>query len=282
MANVKNGGLIKAREEKKEVEVKENAAFLSFKMLAGREDIKKRFQDMLGKKSAGFLSSVISVVQSKAELQKINGMSILAAASIAASLDLPVNPNLGFAWIVPYKGQAQFQIGAKGYVQLAQRTGLYKKLVVVTVFDGEIEVWDKFDEAIKYGKKNSDKVQGYYAYFELVNGFRKAVYWTKAEMQQHAERFSKSYKYGPWQTDFDKMGEKTALANMLKKWGPMSIEMQTAYSADNHVITEGEDGKAVVEETPEEKIAEADVIRDVDTETGEVIPPEASGEPRIF
>ena len=215
------------------------------KMMFSKDDVKKRFNEMLGKKSAGFLSSVLTLTNNNKLLQNANPATILSAASIAASLDLPVNPSLGFAWIVPYKGDAAFQLGYKGFVQLAQRSGLYRAINVVEVCEGECEKWDKFAERMTFGEKKSDAVVGYYGYFELLNGFKKSVYWTKEEVTKHAKKYSKAFHNGPWQEEFDKMAKKTVLANMLKAWGPMSIEMQTAFEADDKIVTSyGDDGVA--------------------------------------
>lgn len=210
---------------------------MGLKMLFNKDDVKKRFNEMLGKKAAGFMSSVLTVTNNSDLLSKANPATILSAASIAASLDLPINPSLGFAWIVPYKGDAAFQIGYKGLVQLAQRSGLYRAINVVPVCEGECVKWDKFTERITLGEAKSDAIVGYYAYFELLNGFHKKVYWTKEEVTKHAKKYSKAFFKGPWQDEFDKMAMKTVLANMLKAWGPMSIEMQTAFESDDKIVT---------------------------------------------
>lgn len=199
-----------------------------------QDSVQSRFQRMLGKKSAGFISSVLTVVSQNTLLQKADMRTVLSAASIAASLDLPILPSLGRAWIVPYKGAAQFQIGYLGLVELAQRSGLYETINVVTVYEGEVTKWNKFTEEITYGEQESDKAIGYCASFTLLNGFRKVVYWTKEAVEKHAQRFSKSYNSStsPWKTDFDAMAMKTVLAYMLRHWGPLSIEMQKAMDKD--------------------------------------------------
>ena len=202
-----------------------------------QDSVQSRFQRMLGKKSAGFISSVLTVVSQNQLLQKADMRTVLSAASIAASLDLPILPSLGRAWIVPYKGAAQFQIGYLGLVELAQRSGLYETINVVTVYEGEVTKWNKFTEEITYGEQESDKAIGYCASFTLLNGFRKVVYWTKEAVEKHAQRFSKSYNSStsPWKTDFDAMAMKTVLAYMLRHWGPLSIEMQRAMDEDKEL-----------------------------------------------
>ena len=270
MANVK-GGIIKAQQENKATIAEEN---LGLKSLLSQDSIKRRFSEMLGKKAAGFLSSVLTLTNNNKLLQKAHPMSVLSAASIAASLDLPVNPSLGFAWIVPYGNQAQFQVGWRGYVQLAQRTGQYRHINVVPVCEGEI-IFDKFSERIEFGEKLSDAVVGYYAYFELVNGFTKATYWTKDEVIAHASRYSKAFNNGPWKDEFDKMACKTVLTNILKNWGPLSIDMQTAFVADEKKVTVHDDGNAEYEDIEAEVVpAPEPVPVEVDPETGEILPPE--------
>ena len=237
-----------------------------------QDSVQARFQRMLGKKSAGFISSVLTVVSQNKLLQNVDMRTVLSAASIAASLDLPILPSLGRAWIVPYKGVAQFQIGYLGYVELAQRSGLYKSINVNTVYEGEVVKWNKFTEELTYGEQESDTAIGYCASFELLNGFRKVVYWTKDAVIKHAKRFSKSYNSSssPWQSDFDAMAMKTVLAYTLRHWGPMSIEMQKAMAedADAHEkpLDLSKDNSVETIETED-----ASETRVVDTETGEIV-----------
>lgn len=237
-----------------------------------QDSVQARFQRMLGKKSAGFISSVLTVVSQNKLLQNVDMRTVLSAASIAASLDLPILPSLGRAWIVPYKGAAQFQIGYLGYVELAQRSGLYKSINVNTVYEGEVVKWNKFTEEMTYGEQESDTAIGYCASFELLNGFRKVVYWTKDAVIKHAKRFSKSYNSSssPWQSDFDAMAMKTVLAYTLRHWGPMSIEMQKAMAEDvdahEKPLDLSKDNSVETIETED-----ASETRVVDTETGEIV-----------
>lgn len=237
-----------------------------------QDSVQARFQRMLGKKSAGFISSVLTVVSQNKLLQNVDMRTVLSAASIAASLDLPILPSLGRAWIVPYKGVAQFQIGYLGYVELAQRSGLYKSINVNTVYEGEVVKWNKFTEELTYGEQESDTAIGYCASFELLNGFRKVVYWTKDAVIKHAKRFSKSYNSSssPWQSDFDAMAMKTVLAYTLRHWGPMSIEMQKAMAEDMDAHEKPLDlSKDSSVETIETE--DASETRVVDTESGEIL-----------
>lgn len=230
-----------------------------------QDSVQSRFQRMLGKKSAGFISSVLTVVTQNKLLQNADMRTVLSAASVAASLDLPVIPSLGRAWIVPYKGAAQFQLGYLGLVELAQRSGLYKSINVVTVYEGEVTNWNKFTEEIEYGEAESDVAIGYCASFELLNGFRKVVYWTKDAVIKHAQRFSKSYGNGPWKSDFDAMAQKTVLAYMLRHWGPMSIEMQKAMDADPDTH------EKPLDLSNDDSVETIDESRTVDIETGEIV-----------
>lgn len=237
-----------------------------------QDSVQARFQRMLGKKAPGFISSVLTVVSQNKLLQNVDMRTVLSAASIAASLDLPILPSLGRAWIVPYKGVAQFQIGYLGYGELAQRSGLYKSINVNTVYEGEVVKWNKFTEELTYGEQEGDAAIGYCASFELLNGFRKVVYWTKDAVIKHAKRFSKSYNSSssPWQSDFDAMAMKTVLAYTLRHWGPMSIEMQKAMAedADAHEkpLDLSKDNSVETIETED-----ASETRVIDTESGEIL-----------
>lgn len=267
MANIKQNAVIKAQANKPHV----SPLVLGVKNLIGSDGIKQKFNEMLGKKAPGFLSSIVTVAGSKAMASITDAMSVISAASVAASLDLPVNPSLGWAWIVPYKGQASFQLGWKGYVQLAQRSGLYKGMDVTEVYEGEIKSYDRFTGTVERGERVSDKVVGYYAWFELLNGFRKEAYWTRDEVIAHVNRYSQagksalSKKYGVWYDEFDKMAKKTVFSNLIKTWGPLSIEMQQAAIADEQII--GEDGQP---EFVEAESTEGDTVT-VDAETGEIV-----------
>jgi recombination protein RecT len=194
--------------------------------------IKKRFEEVLDKRAPQFMSSMLNLYTADANLQKCEPMSVIASCMVAATLDLPVDKNLGYAWIVPYKGRATFQLGYKGYIQLALRTGQYKSINVTEVYEGELVVWNRLTEefVIDFEAKTSDKVIGYAGYFELVNGFRKTVYWTRDEIEAHRKKYSKT-DYG-WKIDYDAMAMKTVIRNMLSKWGILSIEMQMGYSED--------------------------------------------------
>lgn len=186
------------------------------KGLLNAESTKKRFFEILGSKSAGFISSILNVVNGNPALQEADPNTVLMSAAIAATLDLPVNPNLGFAALVPYKEKgravAQFQMMWRGFVQLAQRSGQYRTLNTTTVYEGEIKRQNRFTGEIEFdpdGRK-SDKVVGYVAYMSLLNGFEKYFYMSREECEKHAKRYSKTYQkgYGKWKEDFDAMAMK--------------------------------------------------------------------------
>lgn len=199
----------------------------------------KRFQEILGARSAQFVSSVLSVGGSLGT--DCEPTSIIASAMTAATLDLPVDKNLGFAWIVPYKtgGKklAQFQMGYKGYIQLGLRTGQYERMNARVINEEAFQGWDEVGEPIIDWSliDEAKPTVGYVFAFKLVNGFTKIAYWPKTRVEAHAKRYSKSYggNYSsPWTTDFDPMALKTVIKNELAKWGILSIEMVNAIKHD--------------------------------------------------
>lgn len=217
------------------------------KSLFSQVNVKKRFEELLGQKAPGFISSILQIVGNNNLLSKADPGTVLNAAATAASLDLPINQNLGFAWIVPYKGQAQFQMGAKGYVQLALRTGQYQRINVACVYENQFKSFNALSEQLDadFNTIGEGKIVGYAAYFKLNNGFEKLVYWSTEKVLAHAKKYSKSFNssHSPWQDkdQFDAMAKKTVLKNMISRWGIMSIEIQTAIVADQAVqIEEGQ------------------------------------------
>lgn len=223
---------------------KQELARISVKQQLQSPSIKRKFEDVLGKKAPQFISSLINVVNSNTKLKEVDQNSVIAAALVAAALDLPINQNFGYMYLVPYKGKAQPQMGYKGYIQLAQRSGQYLHLNAISVYEDEFEGWNPLTEELKYEPNFHDRNKdenpvGYVGYFKLQNGFEKTVYWTREQIDQHRKKFSKmSGKQKPtdvWTTDFDAMALKTVLRNLIGKWGPMTVDMQTAYNADEEV-----------------------------------------------
>lgn len=213
------------------------------------DSIKKRFEEMLGKKAAGFISSIISAVSTNPRLKDCDPMSIIASAAVAASLDLPINPNLGFAHIVPYSGRGQFQLGWRGFVQLALRTAQYETIHVSEVYEDELESWNPLtgifsstpQENWKMRQKgDSNDIIGYVAFFQLLNGFKKYNYMTVEQIATHGKRYSKAYASadGQWRNNFDSMAKKTVLKLLLSKFGILSSEMETAIQTDQAVVKE--------------------------------------------
>lgn len=210
-------------------------------------DIKKMFSNeacmnnlkaMLGTKAQGFATSVLSAVSNNKLLQRATPQSIYTSAMVAASLDLPINQNLGFAALVPYGGLCQMQVMVKGLTQLAIRSGQYKSINNAVVYEGQLVKEDPFtgDYEFDLKAKKSDKIIGYVAYFKTIGGFEKYYYMTKEEVQKHGKKYSKTYGNGVWQTDFDSMALKTVLKMLLSKFGILSIEMQRAIRFDQASI----------------------------------------------
>jgi recombination protein RecT len=229
----------------------------TLKGLLASPTLKKRFEEILDKRAPQFMTSIVNLYSSDPVLQKCEPMSVISAAMIAATLDLPIDKNLGYAWIVPYGNKAQFQLGYRGYIQLALRTGQYKSINVIEVYEGELKKWNRLTEELEidFDAKKSDVVVGYAAYFELVNGFRKTVYWTKEQVEKHRQKHSKSGH--SWKENYDAMAMKTVLRNMLAKWGILSIEMQNAFNEDEKEVREVKD---ITNEVQEAEYIEAEVF----------------------
>ena len=193
---------------------------------------------MLGQKAQGFVTSVLSVVNNSTLLQKADPKSIYSSAMVAASLDLPINPNLGFAAIVPYGSQAQFQIMTRGLIQLAIRSGQYEKICNAAVHEGELVKYDPFKDDYEFdaSKRTGDKVIGYMAYFRMVGGYEKYLYMTAEEVLAHGKKYSKTFNSGPWKDNTEAMCLKTVLKLLLSKFGILSIEMQRAIKFDQGFI----------------------------------------------
>lgn len=253
----------------------------TLKGLLGTDQVKNRFEELLGKKAPGFVSSLLAVVNNNKLLAKAEPKTVISAGAMAAALDLPINQNLGFAYIVPYGNQAQFQMGYKGYIQLAMRTGQYKNINADVVYEGEIKNVNRFTGEFEFGERTSDTVVGYMAYFKLTNGFEKYLYMTLDEMQAHAKRYSKNYKGGTdkWGlTDFHTMAIKTVLKRLLSKYGILSIEMMngpqlsTALQNDGGVIKDEGDHFDADFEGETVDVTPGDEVPDfVDPDTGEIV-----------
>lgn len=195
-------------------------------------------------KKSEFVSAVISAVQTNNSLQKCDFNSIINAALLGQSLKLAHSPQLGQYYMVPYGGKAQFQLGYKGYIQLAIRTGAYEKLNVLAIKEGELIKYNPLDEEIEVNLIEDEELRentptiGYYAMFKYNKehgGLKKAMYWSKSKMEKHARKYSKTYD-SFWGKDFDSMAYKTMLRQLISKWGTMSIDFQKAFTSDMGVI----------------------------------------------
>ena len=254
--------------------------------------VKAKFEEMLGKRSSQFMTSITSVVTNNALLQKADVNSIIMGSAVAASMDLPLNPNLGYAALVPFNSKdgcfAQLQIMVKGWTELFLRSGQCQSIICETVYDGQLVKKNKFTGEYVFDEdaKKSDKIIGFMAYFKLTNGFEKYDYMTVEEVKAHAQRFSQTFRKGSgvWKEHFEAMAQKTVLKRLLTKYAPKSIEMQQMAIFDQSVIkgtvdkmeeatpdyADNKDGN-VVETTDFEEV-DADIV---DTETGEVVEPKA-------
>lgn len=227
-----------------------NDALSEVKRLMKTKDVKSRFNMALGEKAPQFMISIINAVASNDRLKYCNPNSIMAAAMVAASIDLPVDSNLGFSALVPYNNICQFQMMYKGYIQLAIRTGAYERMNCAEVYGDELEMYNPItgecifteDFSSCKDRKSNDlnKVVGYYAWFRLKSGFVKELYMSKAEITEHAKKYSSAYRkdlyektrMSQWSINFDTMAKKTVLKLLLSRWGVLSVNMQRAIEAD--------------------------------------------------
>lgn len=252
-----------------------------------KDSMQKYLTQVLGKKKDSFITSLTSLVANSQSLQDCEPSTIMFAATKAAALGLPFDPNLGMAYCIPYnnrkenKKEAQFQIGYKGIVQLALRSGQIKKLNVTEVKDGEFLGEDLMTGDIHLTRiedRESKPTIGYAAYIQLTNGFEKSIYWTKEQCEKHAMRYSQTYasksdyikSSSKWTTDFDAMAKKTILKQLLTRYAPMSVDMQDGIKSDQAVIHIDEDGNEVLDyvdnnnnHTDFSKVAEAAIAEEI-------------------
>lgn len=232
--------------------------------------IQGKFQQLLKDKTSGFTSSLITLVNNDSYLSDSEPMSIITGAMQAAQLDLPLEKQFGFAYLVPFNSKegnkwvkkAQFVLGYRGYIQLAQRSGQYKSINVGNVYEGQLESWNPLTEELVFNPegKVSDNVVGYFGYFQLLNGFEKTVYWTKEQVEKHRVENNKSKDKskltGVWASNYDAMAQKTVLRNLLSKWGILSIEMQKAVLVDESEGFQEEQEQILQDVTPAEIVEE--------------------------
>lgn len=255
----------------------------ALKSLLATEAIRKQMKSLLGDKAGHFMMAIVGVVEGTPQLQDCEPQSIINSAIASATLDLPIEKNLGYAYIVPYKDKAQFQMGYKGYIQLALRSGQYKYINSIEIKEGELENYNlltgefnfKFIEDIN--QRLEAKTIGYASYIEFTNGFRNTLYMTKEQVLDHAEKYSQSYgtdlKKGysssNWSKNFDAMALKTVLKLNLSKFGALSVSVQKALQIDGSSIKsiseEGTINVEYVDNTNEEN----KIIGDIELATNE-------------
>ena len=229
----------------------------TFSAFLAQDAMKKKINEMVGgEKGQQFITSIISAVSTNSQLAECDNSSIVSAALLGQALNLSPSPQLGQYYMVPFNDSkrgckvAQFQIGYKGYIQLAIRSGQYKKLNVLAIKEGELKKYDPLNEELEVqlieNEEEREKATtiGYYAMFEYLNGFRKTIYWSKEKMEAHALKYSMGYRakkgYTFWEKDFDGMAYKTMLRQLISKWGIMSVDltMQKALESDMAVIND--------------------------------------------
>lgn len=203
---------------------------------------------VLGSRKEQFVTNLISLVANDSKLQQCEPYTLMYSAMKATALNLPVDPNLGYAAILPYwsskekKFLAQFQIMRNGWIELLQRTGQLKSIVNEIVHEGELVSKNKFtgEYIFDEDKRVSNKVIGYMAYIKLINGFEKTIYWTVDECKAHAAKYSKTYadNKGLWIENFDAMALKTVLKHLINKYMPKSAQLNDAIQSDQAVIGE--------------------------------------------
>ena len=247
------------------------------KLFFDRPEVQSKFLDLMNndkQKKTAFITSVLQIVASNSLLMKADANSIYQCAAVAATLNLPLNNNLGFAYIIPYNNKqpdgtfktvAQFQIGYKGFIQLAQRSGQFKSINAAPIYKGQIKNENaldgyEFDFTVK-----SDELVGYAAKFKLINGYEAVLFMTVEQLKKHGGKYSKTFTqtFGLWTTDFDAMAQKTVLKLLLAKYAPLSIDMQKAVMTDQSMIVNADEEKFIYidnEETVIDKEAERAVL----------------------
>lgn len=244
-----------------------------FTGILNHQSMQKYLLETLGDKKQEFVANITTLVSNDVKLQECEAKSVIFSALKATALDLPLDPNLGMAYVIPFKNtkkgikEAQFQIGYKGFIQLAIRSNQFKIINVRDVRVGEIVGEDFISGEMQFKKveNREDKlIIGYVAYFRLLNGFEKMSYWTMNELDQHAMKYSQTYsskndyiqQSSTWSTNFDGMAKKTALKLLLSKYAPLSIQMQSAIKADQAIITE--QGERYIDNEPQQVLIPAE------------------------
>ena len=254
----------------------------ALKSALATQAIRKQIKSLLGDRSGHFMMAIVQVVEGTPQLQQAEPQSIINAAIASAVLNLPIEKNLGFAYIVPYKDRekgmiAQFQLGYKGYIQLALRSGEYKYINAIEVKEGEIKNYNMLTGELELefiedmDKRLEAKTIGYASYIEFNNGFRNTLFMTESQMKNHAKRYSQSYQYdvnynkknSNWSKNFEAMALKTVLKLNISKYGALSVEIQNALQTDGMVVNEIEDDGTIAGKFSDNNGDVVEVIDDI-------------------
>lgn len=269
-----------------------------FNQLIVHPNTQSYLTSVLGERKGEFVNNITALVANNRQLQECEPVTLMYASLKATALRLPLDPNLAQAYVIPYKNnktrtvEAQFQMGWRGFVQLAIRSGQFQTINVTDIREGEIQGYDLISGEMQVRAlpgREKLPVEGYMAYFRLTNGFTKSLYMTAGEVEQHAKRYSQTYaskneyvrSSSKWTTDFDAMARKTVLKLLLSRFAPLSVEMQQAVQADQAVMHSDSSfeyvdndqqgsGKSTLD-LAREAMQRAEETEIVDTETGEVV-----------
>ncbi len=242
-----------------------------FKGILNSQQIRAQVKNSLKENAGAFMSSILDLYSGDTALQKCDPEKVALECVKAAALKLPLVKSLGFAYVVPYKNVPTFTIGYKGMIQLAQRSGQYKCINADCVYEGEELKLDRLSGMAEIsGERASDTAIGYFAYFKLLNGFEKALYMAREDVEAWAKQYSPSYgsSYSPWKSEFDKMAQKTVLRRLIGTYGVMTPEMQAAVAQDD----QGEAPQARKERMANTALIDVEGV-EVDSETGEAMEP---------
>lgn len=263
-----------------QIQQKQTTPLQAFNRCITNSDVQSYLTQVLGEKKSSFVNNITALVANDAKLQECKPMSLIYAGIKATALDLPLDQNLGFAYVIPYKcktgTEAQFQMGYKGFIQLAIRTGQFHTINVTEVVDGEIASENLITGEIQFvrAKERTTKpVVGYVAFFSLLNGFSKMLYMSVEDIKAHAKRYSQTFssskdwvrESSKWTTDFDAMAKKTVLKLLLNRYAPLSVEMRSAVVSDQAVLNaEGQPDEYIDNPEPEEQpqVAVAEAVNE--------------------
>ena len=236
---------------------------LTISKMVHDEGFIKQAQDVLGEGTQQFMSSVLTIANSNTALKALDPIKLYNTCLMAAALKLPFNHNLGQAYVIAYKGEPQLQIGWKGFMQLAQRSGQFKTIGATAVYENEIAGIDPLTGEIQFDfqMEKTGKVVGFMAYFRLLNGFEKNLYMTVAELEKHAGRYSQTFKAGKgvWVDNFEAMAMKTVIKLLLSKFAPLSINSDLAKAIE---IDQADADGDYADNKPRVKLTDATVGND--------------------